>query len=183
MLLEVEGESCAIVLPFGNGMAMAETSVPAVAEQAKPKSKLMLIVAALVVLVGGGAGAYFFLFAPKKDKGEHVEVEKKVTAFLDIKDMMIGISPDNAQATISGARMMKLHVSLEIADGKELPSIQALQPRIEDIFLVYLRELRPADLQGSAAILRLKDELLRRVNLAIQPKKIEAVLIKELLVQ
>jgi flagellar FliL protein len=162
---------------------MAETSETAGAKAEKPKSKLFIIIAALVVLVGGGTGAYLFVFAPKKDKGEHVEVEKKVTAFLDIKDMMIGMSPDNAQATISGAHMMKLHVALEIGDAKELPAIQALQPRIEDIFLVYLRELRPVDLQGSAAILRLKDELLRRVNLAIQPKKIEAVLIKELLVQ
>ena len=162
---------------------MAETSDTAGAKAEKPKSKLVIILLALAVLVGGGAGAYFFVFAPKKDKGEHGEMEKKVTAFLDIKDMMIGMSPDNAQATISGAHMMKLHVSLEIGDAKELPAVQALQPRIEDIFLVYLRELRPVDLQGSAAILRLKDELLRRVNLAIQPKKIEAVLIKELLVQ
>jgi flagellar FliL protein len=150
---------------------------------AKPKSKLLLIVAAVVVLAGGGAGGYFFLLAPKKDKAEHAEVEKKVTAFLDIKDMMIGISPDNAQATLSSQRMMKLHVALELGDAKELPAIQALQPRIEDVFLIYLREMRPVDLQGSAAILRLKNELLMRVNLAIQPKKIEAVLIKELLVQ
>ena len=153
------------------------------ASKAKPKSKLGLIVAAAVVLTVGAAGAYFFVLAPKKDKSDHAEAEKKTAAFLDIKDMMIGISPDNAQATISGPRMMKLHVALEIADAKELPAIQALQPRIEDIFLVYLREMRPMDLQGSAAILRLKEELLRRVNLAVQPKKVEAILIKELLVQ
>jgi flagellar FliL protein len=149
----------------------------------KGKSKLLLIVVAVVVLLGGGAGAYFFLLAPKNEKAEHAEVEKKITAFLDIKEMLIGMSPDNAQATIGGAHVMKLHVALEVGDAKELPAIQALQPRIEDIFHVYLREMRPVDLQGSAAILRLKDELMRRVNLAVSPKKIEAILIKELLVQ
>jgi flagellar FliL protein len=153
------------------------------AAKPKGKSKLLLIVIAAVVLLGGGAGGYFFFLAPKKDKAEHAEVEKKVTAFLVIKDMMIGMSPDNAQATIGGAHVMKLHVALEIADVKELPAIQALQPRIEDVFHVYLREMRPVDLQGSAAILRLKDELMRRVNLAVYPKKVDAILIKELLVQ
>jgi flagellar FliL protein len=152
-------------------------------EGSKPKSKTMLLVIAAVVVLGGGVGGYFFLFIGKKEKADHVEAEKKVTAFLEIKDMMVGMSPDAAQATIGGAHVMKLHVALEIADAKELPAIQALQPRIEDMFQVYLREMRPIDLQGSAAILRLKDELLHRVNLAVEPKKIEAVLIKELLIQ
>ncbi len=161
----------------------AEAAAENGAAKPKGKSKLLLIVIAAVVLLGGGAGGYFFLLSPKKDKADHAEVEKKVTAFLDIKDMVIGMSPDNAQATIGGAHVMKLHVALEIADAKELSAVQALQPRIEDIFHVYLREMRPVDLQGSAAILRLKDELMRRVNLAVYPKKVEAILIKELLVQ
>jgi len=164
-------------------MAEKEKSADSEGGSEKPKSKMMLIIIAIVVSLGGGGGAYFFLLAPKKDKVEHAEAEKKVTAFLDIKDMMIGLSADTAQATIGGAHMMKLHVALEIADAKELPTVQALQPRIEDIFQVYLREMRPIDLQGSAAILRLKEELLHRVNLAVQPKKVDAVLIKELLIQ
>jgi flagellar FliL protein len=164
-------------------MADKEKSATAGGGGGKPKSKMLLIIIASIVVLGGGAGAYFFLLAPKKDKAEHAETEKKVTAFLDIKDMMIGLSADTAQTSVSGAHMMKLHVALEIADAKELAAIQALQPRIEDIFQVYLREMRPVDLQGSAAILRLKEELLHRVNLAVQPKKIDAVLIKELLIQ
>ena len=163
---------------------MAEEEKSAAAEGGgKPKSKMLIVIIAAIVLIGGGVGGYIFLLGPKKDKAEHAEVEKKVTAFLDIKDMMIGMSPDTAQPTIGGAHMMKLHVAHEIADAKELPAVQSLQPRIEDIFQVYLREMRPVDLQGSAAILRLKEELLHRVNLAVQPKKVEAVLIKELLIQ
>jgi flagellar FliL protein len=51
------------------------------------------------------------------------------------------------------------------------------------MFQVYLRELRPADLEGSAGTFRLKEELLRRVNMAVHPAKVDAVLFKELLVQ
>ena len=63
------------------------------------------------------------------------------------------------------------------------PDIQPLLPRVEDLFQVYLRELRPADLEGSAGTYRLREELLKRVNIALHPAEVDAVLFKELLVQ
>ena len=50
-------------------------------------------------------------------------------------------------------------------------------------FQTYLRELRPTDLDGSAGLYRLKEELTRRVNAAIAPNRINAVLFKEIVVQ
>ena len=52
-----------------------------------------------------------------------------------------------------------------------------------DRFQTYLRELRASDLDGSAGLYRMKEELTRRVNVAIAPGKINAVLFKELIVQ
>ena len=52
-----------------------------------------------------------------------------------------------------------------------------------DAFQTYLREMRPNDLEGSAGLYRLRDELTRRVNLAVAPSKINAVLFKEIVVQ
>jgi flagellar FliL protein len=46
-----------------------------------------------------------------------------------------------------------------------------------------LRELRPADLNGSAGLFRLKEELTRRVNAALSPNEVSAVLFKEIVVQ
>jgi flagellar protein FliL len=43
--------------------------------------------------------------------------------------------------------------------------------------------LRPTDLDGSAGLYRLKEELTRRVNAAIAPSHINAVLFKEIVVQ
>ena len=48
---------------------------------------------------------------------------------------------------------------------------------------VYMREMRTSDLAGSAGLYRLREELLRRVNIAIYPAKAEAVLFKDVLVQ
>jgi flagellar FliL protein len=56
-------------------------------------------------------------------------------------------------------------------------------PRLLDTFQTYLRELRPTDLDGSAGLYRLKEELTRRVNASIAPNRINAVLFKEIVVQ
>jgi flagellar FliL protein len=64
-----------------------------------------------------------------------------------------------------------------------IDQIQPYLPRILDAFQIYLRELRPADLEGSAGLFRLKEELLRRINLSVYPAKVEGVLFKEILVQ
>jgi flagellar FliL protein len=56
-------------------------------------------------------------------------------------------------------------------------------PRVLDTFQTYLRELRPSDLDGSAGLYRLKEELTRRINAAISPGHINAVLFKEMVIQ
>ena len=56
-------------------------------------------------------------------------------------------------------------------------------PRVVDNFQTYLRELRLDDLRGSAGMYRLREELLTRINVAVQPSKVSAVLFKEMLVQ
>ena len=56
-------------------------------------------------------------------------------------------------------------------------------PSITDSFQVYLRELRLEDLKGSAGLMRLKEELLVRLNIAAGTTQINDVLFKEMLVQ
>ena len=64
---------------------------------------------------------------------------------------------------------MKLTVALEVADEEMMEEIQPRMAKVVDAFQVYLRELRKSDLEGSAGIYRLKEELRRRVNVAIYP--------------
>ena len=58
---------------------------------------------------------------------------------------------------------------LELPDQKLVEQIKPLMPRVMDAFQTYLRELRPSDLDGSAGLYRLKEELTRRVNAAVAP--------------
>ena len=85
----------------------------------------------------------------------------------------------------SGERVQYLRVKvvLEVKEEKQIEEIKPNMPRVTDIFQTYLRELRPADLAGSAGLFRLKEELTRRVNAAVAPIKVSAVLFKEIVVQ
>jgi flagellar FliL protein len=80
-------------------------------------------------------------------------------------------------------RFLKLKVALELKDAKTVPDVQPLLPRVTDIFQVFVRELRATDLEGSGGIYRLREELLRRVNVAVYPSKVDALLFKEVIVQ
>ena len=78
---------------------------------------------------------------------------------------------------------LKVKVVLEVKEEKQVEAIKPSMPRVTDIFQTYLRELRPADLNGSAGLFRLKEELTKRVNVALAPIPVSAVLFKEIVVQ
>ena len=78
---------------------------------------------------------------------------------------------------------LKLSVSLELDGPEEEAGIKALMPRVVDQFQGYLRELRVDDLKGSAGVVRLKEELLRRINASAAPYRVRDVLLKEMIVQ
>jgi flagellar FliL protein len=178
--------------------AAKETAAPAEgAAEAKPagsKKKLIIIVAAALLVVGGGGGGGYVWWSKKKaaetatageghgGEGGSAPAVNKKTAFLDMKEMMVNLSGQNLQQ-VERPRYLKMKISLELSDPKLVAEVTPLLPRIEDTFQVFTRELRPADLEGSAGVYRLKEELLRRVNVAIYPSKVEAVLFKEILIQ
>jgi flagellar protein FliL len=147
---------------------------------AAPKGKLKLIIAAVGVLVilGGGA-TWFFFFRHKAEEAHAAAPVAKVPVFMDVPEMLVNM------AGLPGERIqyLKVKVVLELKEAKELEAIKPTMPRVTDLFQTYLRELRPVDLNGSAGLFRLKEELTRRVNAAIAPSAVNAVLFKEIVVQ
>jgi flagellar FliL protein len=150
-------------------------------QSAQPKRKLplklIIIAAAGFVVLAGGAGAYF-MFAGGKD-GAAAAAPSKPPAFVDVPEVLVNLSTVGADRT----QYLKVKVVLEIPDAALSPQIESTMPRVMDAFQTYLRELRPTDLDGSAGLYRLKEELTRRVNAAIAPSRITAVLFKEIVVQ
>lgn len=146
--------------------------------------KLIIIAAAgLIVLLAAGAGLYFFVFAGKpaaEAEAAHAAVAAVPESFIfNLPTMTVNLNDDGAE----GEQFMKLTVAIEVADEATMKEIQPRMAKVVDAFQVYLRELRKSDLEGSAGIYRLKEELRRRVNLAIFPAQIDSILFKEILVQ
>src|SRR6202043_1363777 len=100
-------------------------------------------------------------------------------SFVEVPDMMVNMIGNPGERV----QFLKVKVVLEVKEEKQVEAIKPSMPRVTDIFQSYLRELRPADLNGSAGLFRLKEELTRRVNVALAPDQISAVLFKEVVIQ
>lgn len=148
--------------------------------------KLVIIAGAatLLLLIGGGAGLYFFVFSGPAEEpknaaaGPEFPATPPQVAYDDIPDLIV-----NIQSTDGTPVYLKLSLSLELYTAEEKAGIDVLKPRIVDQFQGYLRELRADDLKGSAGIMRVKEELLRRTNVAAAPYKVRDVLLKEMILQ
>jgi flagellar FliL protein len=186
-LYRVIGLPAGIGFIFSNrtGRAMADTEqaegdaaeVPAVAA---PKGKLKLIIAAAaVVVIFGGTATWFFFFRHHGAEAHAEAPPPKPPSYVEVPDMLVNLVGSPGERV----QYLKVKVVLEVKEEKQVEAIKPAMPRVTDLFQTYLRELRPADLNGSAGLFRLKEELTRRVNAAISPNQVNAVLFKEIVVQ
>jgi flagellar protein FliL len=98
--------------------------------------------------------------------------------FYEVPQVLVNIAAANGRPAF-----LKLKLTLETKDEAAIEAIEPAMPRVMDQFTGFLREMRMEDLSGAQGAYRLRAELLRRVNLAIAPAKVDAVLIEEMLVQ
>ena len=157
------------------------------------KKKLIFILAPILLIVGAAAGVYFTGLADPLLKMFHKEKSAEPVAeapvgkdgkpapaafFYDLPEILVNLNSNGRKQNF-----LKIRVSLELESPLDTPKVESVMPRIIDNFQVYLRELRIEDLQGSAGLLRLREELLTRVNSSVKPAKVNDVLFKEMLVQ
>jgi flagellar protein FliL len=158
--------------------AEGEDGKAAPAKRKLPLKLILMAAGGLVGLGGAGWGGYHFLFAGKSEAATATQV--KPASFLDMPEVLVNLSGGGAG---DRTQYLKVKVVLELPDQALTAQIEPMMPRLMDTFQTYLRELRPTDLDGSAGLYRLKEELTRRVNVAIAPNHINAVLFKEIVVQ
>ena len=185
-----EGEAVAEAKPAGRFAFLAGL----LKGKLSKKTLMFAVVPAVAVVVLGG-GIYFFLFAGGEAEtaaeGAHGETAAHGQAavhgegaphpvFFDVPDILVNVSAGGDKPAF-----LKLSVSLELEGEGEAAkaAIEPVMPRVVDQLQTYLRELRVEDLSGSAAMFRLKEELLRRVNLAVEPVRVKDVLFREMIVQ
>ena len=155
-----------------------EDGAEAAAAPKKSRKKLIIMAAAALLLVGGGAGTWFFFFRHHEEAHAEVAVPK-APIFVDVPEVLVNLVGGPGERI----QYLKVKIVLEVKEEKQVETIKPNMPRVSDIFQTYMRELRASDLNGSAGLFRLKEELTRRVNVAVAPNQVNAVLFKEIVIQ
>lgn len=148
-------------------------------ESQKPNRKKFILIGAIGVAFLAVAGAGTFFLTQSMGGGRAAQMaEVPDPVFYDLPEITVNLSGDGTDIAF-----LKLLISLELRDQDMVQMVEPRMPRVLDAFQVYLRELRRQDLDGSAGIYRLKEELQRRVNLAVYPATVDNILFKEVLIQ
>lgn len=152
----------------------------------KGKKKLVFIAggALLVVLIVVGLLVSGVLGGGKKE-AEHEAEQAENAAPVDNKPVYYELPQFlvNLNSTTGRASFLKMSVTLQLKDQAAVLVMDANKPRVLDAFNTYLRELRPSDVQGSAGIYRLRDELMTRLNGMIEEGLVKDILFSEIIVQ
>src|SRR6266849_2361386 len=145
----------------------------------KGKLKLMIAAAAVLLMVVVVAATWLLFFRHPGDEMHADAAPAKPPVFLEVPDMLVNLSGPPGERV----QYLKVKIVLEVKEERQVEAIKPTMPRVTDIFQTYLRELRVSDLNGSAGLFRLKEELTRRVNVAVAPTQVNAVLFKEIVIQ
>lgn len=152
------------------------------------KKLVLFVILPLLLLILAAAGLWFSgalgpLLAGRGAAGSPAEAvradQRPVQAvYYDLPDILVNLRTDNPRPSF-----LKISVALELERVEDRAAVEHVLPRVIDTFQVYLRELRADQLQGSAGLIRLREELLSRINAAVRPTQVKDVLFKEMLIQ
>lgn len=145
-------------------------------ETPKKKSLLPLLLG-LVLMLGLGGGAFYvvysgLLFGPKEvGTAEQRKDMQPQTTFVALDPMVVSLGE-------SGARHLRFAAQLEVAPGRAAEAEQ-LKPRVMDVLNGYLRAVDITQLEDRSALIRLRAQMLRRIQIVTGDGLVRDLLIIE----
>lgn len=165
------------------------------------KGKLLIIIIAAVVLLGGGAAAYFFFFAggdepavteggeggPKVEGqetagegggggGEGAEGEKQSTVY-PLDPFIVNL------ADPVGNRYLKVKLALQLESTMLQAEVEMKIAQVRDAFLLLLSSKSLAQINSTEGKLKLRSELMHRVNQVLKKGRVTTIYFTEFVVQ
>lgn len=155
---------------------MADAEEPQ--EVAPKKSKKPLMIGLVLALLLGGGGFYAtwsgLILAPA---AEHAAAGEEVgplpdIAFVPVDPLTIslGSAADN--------RHLRFASQLEVS-GAHVADVTLLLPRITDVLNGYLRALDPVEFDDPAALVRMRAQMLRRIQIVTGEGRVRDLLVTE----
>jgi flagellar FliL protein len=167
-------------------------------KSSKKKLIISLIAITLLVIILGILGYYMFggsggkKDSETKDKKEQKESSEEMpkksrssggkspnqdSQYFDLEEFVVNLNPDSGKQ-----EYLKLVITIQINKNTNIKQIENKLPVLRDNINTFLTTLKSEDIKGSAGVAMLKEELLRRMNLLLDPIEIENVLLKEILI-
>lgn len=155
-----------------------KTDIQTTVEPAK-KGKLGLIVGLVLALIGAG-GAFFtvnsgMLFSAESEHDvaapeQHTE-QLPAISFVPIPPIVVTVGP-------AGSRQLRFRAEVEVAPERT-EDVAMLMPRILDVLNGYLRAVDLAELENPASLIRLRAQMLRRIQIVTGTGHVRDLLITE----
>ena len=148
----------------------------------KKRSKLPLLIGLVLALLAGGGGFYATWSglilggqATGSAQGGHADAGHATSVdvgFVALQPLIISLSPS------ASSRHLSFTAQLEVALGNEA-AVERLMPRILDVLNSYLRAVETSDLEDPSALLRLRAQMLRRVQMVTGQGLVRDLLVTE----
>lgn len=148
------------------------------------KIKLFIILGGVVFfLVLIGISLFFFgILDPylglDEEDVDQEEVVVQGQVFYKLDEITLNLNEEGKKS-----RFLKIGITLVLLNEIDVPVVEALQPRIADYVMNYLRELRPEEMSGSANFYQMRENIMLRVQAAVAPVQVTNVLFNSVLVQ
>lgn len=156
---------------------MADES--AEAEGNKPKSGRRAILIGLPLALIGGGGGFFAAYSGmlpmgggENDTASQVPVDEDPIEFVPLDPMIVSIGGANSR------RHLRFQAQLEVPPDR-LASVQNVLPRVVDVLNGYLRAVDIALLEDPTALVRLRAQMLRRIQIITGEGAVQDLLIME----
>lgn len=152
----------------------------------KKASKLPLILGLLLALVGGGGG-FFAVYsgmlplggnhdAAASDEGHDMDAAE-IANMPDVA--FVPVDPLTISMGNGGERHhLRFRAELEVKTSHKA-EVEKLMPRVVDVLNNYLRALNLADIEDNTALVRLRAQMLRRVQIVTGGERVNDLLIME----
>jgi len=147
-----------------------------------PKSsKMPLIIGIVLALLGAGGGFYavqsgLFSAPDATDDSYAAEVvdhsEAPAVAFVPLDPLVVSLPREEGRVFLRFAAQLEVEPS-------HAAEVEALKPRIVDVLNGYLRAVDLAELEDPTALMRLRGQMLRRVQIVTGEGRIRDLLIME----
>ena len=173
---------------------MSDATADAAGDDQEPKkksSKMPLIIGLVLAVLGGGGGFYaassgLLPFggaheaavegghgAPADGHGTGAPLEPLGNvAFLELPTLVASLG------SVNDMHHLRFQANLEV-DKTYLADVELLQPRILDVLNSYLRALEPRDIESPGALIKLRSQMLRRIQLVAGEGRVRDLLVAE----